>query len=148
LYIRKRKIIKKNKNLLLSFERRWRQKIVTVASQPDAVEAVEDLGVRISLRHHVRHPHLHAAIVPAQSASHPRHRADLHHSDEARRELVAAAADDGGGIGVVKPENAGDAAGAVVNDEAEEPLVLEVAQGDGAKGFDERERDSSAGKRR
>lgn len=109
---------------------------------------MEDLGVRISLRHHVRHGHLHTAFVPAQSAPHPRNRSKLHHFDEARGELVAAAAHDGGGIGVVKPQHAGDAPGAIVNGEAEEPLGLEVTQGDSAKGFDARDLDSSAEKRR
>lgn len=128
--------------------RRWRQDVVTVASQQDAIEAVEDLRVGVSLDRDVGDSHLQRSPEAAEPASHSGHRAELDERGEARSEFVAAAAGDGGRVGVVEPEHAGDAGGAVVDGEAEEAIMLEVAQRDSAHGFHARDRDSSAEKRR
>jgi len=112
-------------------------------SQQDAIQAVEDLCVGVSLHNNVGHRHLHCSPEAAQPALNYGHYVKLDEWGEAHGVVVVMTAGDGGGIGIVEREQK-DAVGAIVHGEAEELIMLQVPQHDTSHYFHERDWDSFA----
>lgn len=114
---------------------------ITLVSQPKTMQPMKNLSIRISLNNNVSDSNLEGTSIGRNPPANSSHNANLHHCDEAPGQLgnesnmwrVATGEIRGGQV--VEPENAGDAAGAVVHSEAEEFVWFEVSGGDNADGF-------------
>lgn len=112
---------------------------------------MQHLHVGVSLDHDVRHRDLRNAPVAGDLPAHSGHHAELNLGSEAhcvlgnKSNIWRAAAGEVGGGELVEPENAADAAGAVVDGEPEELVGFEVVRGDGADGLSAGEESAVAG---
>lgn len=115
---------------------------------------MQDLRIQVPLDRNTRCRDLHHAPVPRDPAVHSSDRTQLHQGSLAIRHIgnqsdtLWALAGEVGRGGVVEPEDAGDAAGAIVDRKLEEVAGLVLAVDDDAEHLGLRKGDAVAGEGR
>ncbi|GLT74344.1 hypothetical protein SLA2020_461480 [Shorea laevis] len=108
--------------------------MMTLASQPQAIQPMQDFHIWVSLDHYIGHRNLHLSPITADFTAHSsnlrnldlRRKTSGHVGKQRNRSRVTVR--EIRGTEVVEPENAADAAGSVVESEFEESAGFVVAE--------------------
>lgn len=119
----------------------WRNDIVNFSRQPHAIQPMQNLHIGVPLNDNIRRSDLRNASIARDLPAHPGNHSELNLCREVLRRLgnksniCRVTARKVGGRELVEPEDAVDAAGAVVDSKAEELVGFEVTGRDGAHGL-------------